>query len=217
GVAGAIPVRPSREASPERSSGARVSRPLPRAAALAVAVAIAVVTLRPAPDLPAVAVVAAPLPAGWTPVTPTKIERRFAADHGAVVTKGVDPATGASIVQVASASWAAQHVPEQCLRASGWTVSDDRPVAIDGLGWVRSATVTRDGRTASALWWFQSDDRITDDLVVRILDGRRRWVLVSLLAPTAEAAIAAARDVARSSVPVAFTDGDAGASIQEGS
>jgi exosortase O len=162
--------RPLRGTAP-----AQAWRLLPVAAALAVALWGQVPSQGPQ-EITA----AAPVPSGWSEIEPTAIERSFAQEHGASVTKAMGPA-GASVVLVASRSWLAHHVPEQCLLAHGWRLDEDHPTWLGGVP-VRQAAVRRDGQRATAIWWFQRGEEVTDDLVVRIRGGGR-WVLVSVLVP----------------------------------
>lgn len=112
-------------------------------------------------------------------------ELAFAEQHGASVRKARFERAGhtGTVVAVASRSWLAHHVPEQCLTSDGWSLLTDHPARVGG-GPVRFARVERDGATATALWWYQSATLRTDDHTVRILDGLAHdtpWVLVSVL------------------------------------
>lgn len=173
----AAPPSPVRVPSPAAPSARWLSPVL--------AAILAVAAFRPVPSPPRATVHAMSAPAGWEPIPASAAERAFAAENGAGLTKARLPELGATIVMVESRSWLAHHVPEQCLRAAGWTVSADRPAWVDGRA-VRVETVTRDGVQATAVWWFQAGDRTTDDLVVRIREGwttGEPWVLVSVLVP----------------------------------
>jgi exosortase O len=83
---------------------------------------------------------------------------------------------------VPSRTWRAHHLPVQCLEGGGHEVDSPRTVLLDGRP-VRLADV--DAHTLTAVWWFQSPDRVTDDLAARVWADLRgeetRWVLVSLL------------------------------------
>jgi exosortase O len=167
-----------RGASPKPARGRAPVRPwrlLPVTVALCVALWGQVPSQEP-PEITA----PAPLPSGWTELVPSVIERSFAQEHGASITKARGP-HAASAVLVASRSWLAHHVPEQCLLAHGWRVEEDHPVWIGGAP-VRQAVVRKDGQRATAIWWFQRGEEMTDDLVVRIRSGGR-WVLASVLVP----------------------------------
>jgi exosortase O len=174
----AVPVAALRPRAP---APADPSRP-PHGVPVAVAAAwLAVAALRPAPAPPA-PVAAVPLPAALVPVAPVEAEQAFAAAHGAAITRG--RAETATVALVAARSWLAHHVPTWCLTASGWTLGEDRPVAVGGA-LVRLAPATRDGRRATAVWWFQSAEARTPDLAARVADGLAgggTWVLVSVLA-----------------------------------
>lgn len=164
--------------TPEVSPAREIARVSPwrwylTSAALLVSFAVA-------PSPPIVQTWPVPVPVGWSEMAPSDVERTFAREHGAAVTKARGP-DGASVVMVASDSWLAHHVPEQCLVAAGWRVTEDEPAWIDGVP-VRIARLRREGQSATALWWFQSGEQMTDDLVARIRTGGR-WVLVSVLLP----------------------------------
>lgn len=164
---------------PEVADGPDRRPPLRVAPGVGVAVlALAVVLGGPAP--PPVPTDAPTLPPEVTVVPPTAAEAAFAEAHGAGLAKGRLPE--GTVVLVASRSWLAHHVPEQCLEAAGWRLDDDRPDVVAGLP-LRVARARRDGRTATAVWWFQSASTVTDDAVVRIRGGvaGSTWVLVSVL------------------------------------
>ncbi|MEQ1568687.1 MAG: archaeosortase/exosortase family protein [Myxococcota bacterium] len=159
-------------AGPARASGAPVW-----AAALALALAAGAPRVDHRPD----PVPAPTLPALFEPVAVSDAEQRFADRFGAALVKG--SSGPAAVVLVASRSWLAHHVPTMCLRAAGWTPSHERIVAIDGRP-VRQVALSRGGERATALWWFTSDDRVTDDVVERIRDGLltgRPWTMVSVV------------------------------------
>ncbi len=148
--------------------------------ALLVAGWLLAAAVRPDPA-PPVAVAAVALPAGLEPAEPAAAELAFAREHGAAVTRGRTP--DATVALVASRSWLAHHVPTWCLKAGGWTLGPDAPALVAG-DVVRLASATRDGRQATAVWWFQSASVRTDDAAVRVADGLSgggTWVLVTAL------------------------------------
>ncbi|NEQ28844.1 MAG: exosortase O, partial [Microcoleus sp. SIO2G3] len=87
------------------------------------------------------------------------------------------------LLLVASSSWQAHHSPELCLISSGLAVSQmqQQQFTPDVVGrWMLI-----DGDRQSALYWFQSPHRTTDDFLDRIWGEVSRqdsdWVLVSIL------------------------------------
>jgi exosortase O len=92
------------------------------------------------------------------------------------------------LLLVASSSWQAHHSPELCLISSGFAVSQmqQQQFTPDVVGrWM-----SIDGDRQSALYWFQSPQRTTDDFLDRIWGEVSRqdsaWVLVSILFDTSE-------------------------------
>jgi exosortase O len=168
--------------------GAVSSAPGPRWPGVAWAVAVLWALLglveptRSAPR-PSTAVVT---PMAWVSLPASPQEEAFYRQHGARLTKARHP-SGAQVAFVVSRSWLAHHVPEQCLEAEGWSLSDDRP--LDGNGHlVRAAEVRRSEQRAAAMWWFVGPDVATDDHTARIRAGLAAdapWVLVSVLSPHA--------------------------------
>lgn len=175
--AGLAALRLLGEAGEETAEVYAVRRQVP---AWVPAIALIVPLLAPAPARELASTERAPLPDGWSELAPSPIEQRFAGEHGAALTKARHP-EGASVVMVASESWLAHHVPEQCLVADGWRLVEDHPALIGGLP-VRLARLRRGSEVATAIWWFQRGELLTDDLVFRIRQGGR-WVLVSVLLP----------------------------------
>lgn len=171
--------RPSRGAI---AAGPERSWPFPAAAAL-VACWLAVLPLRALPPAPVAHSPVPVLPADWASLPTTDAELHFVSRHGGSLVKGQHD--GMLALLVSSRSWLAHHVPEQCHEASGWTLSGDTAVPIDGH-LVRWSRAQRDGVDATALWWFQSAERRTDDHTERIRAGISSdapWVLVSMLVP----------------------------------
>jgi exosortase O len=88
------------------------------------------------------------------------------------------------LVMVASPTWQAHHSPELCLAAMGYQVTPtiDR-VTIPGAGRTRWLSLDRGKR--SAVYWFQSASRTTDDFISRFWDDvfRResQWTMVSIV------------------------------------
>jgi len=92
-----------------------------------------------------------------------------------------------SMILITSNTWRAQHRPERCFEVYGFSVNDsstylvapDFPVRLVSLG-------DGDGRSlTSAVYWFQSAQRTTDDYGTRmwadLAPERERWVLVTIL------------------------------------
>jgi exosortase O len=122
-------------------------------------------------------------PAGWEPVASTPQEASFIGSRGGVVRKARHPELGASLAMVSAHDWVVQHDPSLCLSSGGWVLDTDRPVRI-GDRPVRIARVARDGQHGTAIWWYQAEDRATDDLAERIAASWTDpgpWVLVSVL------------------------------------
>lgn len=92
-----------------------------------------------------------------------------------------------SMLLVTSSSWRAHHRPERCFEVHGFEIYDsmtqlvapDFPVRVVGVG----SGGVRANR--SAAYWFQSQDRLTDDYASRLWADLAirptRWVLVSIL------------------------------------
>jgi len=92
-----------------------------------------------------------------------------------------------SLLLIASSNWRAHHRPERCFEVHGLMLNDlhtylvrpDLPVRFVSLGKRGSDTAL------SAVYWFQSADRTTDDYGARIwadLSFRRtQWMLVTIL------------------------------------
>lgn len=88
-----------------------------------------------------------------------------------------------SLLAVHSTSWRAHHAPEICLAGAGhridvlqsWSLAPDRTLRV----------ATLDGGACTALYWYQSRTRTTDDLLARVFAdlhrGEAEWVMVSIL------------------------------------
>jgi hypothetical protein len=95
----------------------------------------------------------------------------------------------------------AHHPPEQCLQGSGLAVQDARTWLVAPQMPVRVLRLR--GRQGSALYWFQSRTRVTDDFAARVWARDDRWAMVSVLfdgsrPPPAELALLLQRFLARS-------------------
>lgn len=170
----------------------------PRILALAGAVCVLALAYQPRPA----SALAPPLPeALWPtrlattadPLTPE--EQAWLARDGAERAERVrfawpapDGAITGSATVIASATWRAQHLPERCLEVYGLRLASVRSMAIAADFPLRVVALGDPGLgqpTRSAVYWFQSATRLTDDYAVRIaadLAPRpERWVLVALL------------------------------------
>lgn len=139
--------------------------------------------------------VSLPAALGATPLAPVPAELRFFTGVGVAppqkwrfTAASPDEAAGATsltgtLLAVPSRVWRAHHQPEACLLAAGHLVEAPGTVSLGPEFPLRLARV--DGGGATAVWWFQSPTRVTEDLAVRTwaaLSGAEdRWVLVSLL------------------------------------
>lgn len=92
-----------------------------------------------------------------------------------------------SVLLITSTTWRAQHRPERCFEVKGLTVEHIQTCLIAPEFAVRCLTLSDgDGHAlASAVYWFQSANRTTDDYGTRLWADlspqRDRWVLVTLL------------------------------------
>jgi exosortase O len=90
--------------------------------------------------------------------------------------------TGAAVI-VSSPTWQAHHSPEVCLAAIGYKIAPMVQRIVTPAGTARWLSL--DGGTRSAVYWFQSATRTTDDFNSRFWDDvfRResRWTMVSVV------------------------------------
>jgi exosortase O len=103
--------------------------------------------------------------------------------------RGDDGIVSGSVIFISSATWRAHHNPERCLMLYGLSLDDshthlvrtDFPVRYISLG----ANQGGGHSLQAGTYWFQSDERTTDDYATRIwadvAPERDRWVLVSIL------------------------------------
>ncbi len=81
-----------------------------------------------------------------------------------------------------SPSWRAHHPPELCLTSGGIKLEEIRPLSLRPGRKARMLKLSN-GRTA--IYWYQSPEQTTPDMLSRIgselSGGQRRWVLVSIL------------------------------------
>ncbi len=113
-------------------------------------------------------------------------ERKFFASYAGVTTRKQQfqyaDLTGTSVV-VASPTWQAHHSPELCLAAIGYQIAPriERVITPE----VTARWLSLDGGKQSAIYWFQSATRTTDDYMSRFWDDifRResRWTMVSVV------------------------------------
>jgi exosortase O len=134
-------------------------------------------------------------------------EQKFFANYPGVTTQKQQfrygDLTGTSVL-VSSPTWQAHHSPELCLAAIGHKIAPtiQRIVTPE----VTARWLSLDGGTRSAVYWFQSATRTTDDFNSRFWDDvfRResRWTMVSVVfdrantpaAPTVQAFIKQTHD-----------------------
>jgi exosortase O len=95
--------------------------------------------------------------------------------------------TSGSMILIPSRTWRAHHRPERCFEVYGLTVENWRTYLV-GEGFPVRFLSLRYGKgqgSLSAVYWFQTRERATDDYSTRMwadLDPEReRWVLVTLL------------------------------------
>jgi exosortase O len=113
-------------------------------------------------------------------------ERKFFASYPGVTTRKQQfqygDLTGTSVV-VASPTWQAHHAPELCLAAIGYKVAPTIQRVITPA--VTARWLSLDDGKRSAIYWFQSTTRTTDDFMSRFWDDvfRResRWTMVSVV------------------------------------
>jgi exosortase O len=111
-------------------------------------------------------------------------ERKFFASYPGVTTRKQQfqygDLTGTSVL-VASPTWQAHHAPELCLAAIGYKIAPTIQRVITPE--VTARWLSLDDGNRSAIYWFQSATRTTDDFMSRFWDDvfRResRWTMVS--------------------------------------
>jgi exosortase O len=113
-------------------------------------------------------------------------ERKFFANYPGVTTRKQQfqygDLTGTSVL-VASPTWQAHHSPEVCLAAIGYKIAPVVQQAITPE--VTARWLSLDGGKRSAIYWFQSATRTTDDFMSRFWDDvfrqESRWTMVSIV------------------------------------
>ncbi|MCB0115786.1 MAG: hypothetical protein KDD84_16915, partial [Caldilineaceae bacterium] len=92
-----------------------------------------------------------------------------------------------SMIFVTSNTWRAHHRPERCFEVRGLAIEDSQPHLVGADFPLRVVSLGAGERHSlySAVYWYQSADRVTDDYATRIWADlspvRERWVLVSVL------------------------------------
>ena len=92
-----------------------------------------------------------------------------------------------SMILITSSTWRGHHRPERCFEVYGLSLEDSHTQIINPDFPLRVVSLGYGDQPAqlSAVYWFQSAHRTTDDYATRMwadLDpGRERWVLVSIL------------------------------------
>jgi exosortase O len=120
------------------------------------------------------------------PLTLNPQEQRFFANYPGVTTSKQQFHSGeltGTAVLVASPTWQAHHSPEVCLASIGYKIAPTIQRIATPTGTARWLSL--DGGTKSAVYWFQSATRTTDDFNSRFWDDvfRResRWTMVSVI------------------------------------
>jgi exosortase O len=126
------------------------------------------------------------LPMQTQPLDLNPQEQKFFANYPGVTTRKQQfqygELTGTSVL-VASPTWQAHHSPEVCLASIGYKIAPEiqRLVTPD----VTARWLSLNNGTKSAVYWFQSATRTTDDFNSRFWDDvfRResRWTMVSVM------------------------------------
>jgi exosortase O len=126
----------------------------------------------------------APMHTQSLPLNPQE-QRFFANYRGVTASKQQfqsDELTGTAVM-VASPTWQAHHSPEVCLASIGYKIAPTIQQVLTPTGTARWLSL--DGGTKSAVYWFQSATRTTDDFNSRFWDDvfRResRWTMVSVV------------------------------------
>jgi exosortase O len=100
------------------------------------------------------------------------------------VTEGGTQVTG-SILFLTSATWRGQHQPERCFEVQGQKVEGSQTIVFEPGFPARFLYLSAGPVRASALYWLQAGDRVTDDFATRIwadlTPDNQRWVLVTVL------------------------------------
>ena len=115
----------------------------------------------------------------------TQFERDFFTSNQASVNKyrfNYDGLTGSALV-VNSRYWKAQHEPHNCYLGQGYSLGYEGAWLLGNGSAVRFLQV--DNATRTAVYWFQSVDRITPDYSARVLSGvlepKQTWLMISIL------------------------------------
>jgi len=99
-------------------------------------------------------------------------------------------ANGNSIVLVTSNWWKAQHKPDHCLQAMGFSIQNSQLLTLDASGGdieavSRLTLLDENNQPYTAVYWFQSATELTADHYRRMVDSLkhpdRQWTMVSLL------------------------------------
>ncbi|MFZ6031001.1 MAG: exosortase O [Chloroflexota bacterium] len=90
-----------------------------------------------------------------------------------------------SFLFLTSDTWRGQHRPERCFEVEGLTVESSHTVMFPDDFPARVLEVSHGPVRASAFYWLQTGNRVTDDFATRIwadlTPDRPRWVLVTIL------------------------------------
>jgi len=121
-------------------------------------------------------------------------EQRFFTNNKAIAVKYQLGAAveNNSVVFVTSNWWKAQHKPDHCLHAMGFSIQSSHVVALEAAPSTSSinavtvlSMIDEDQQTYTAIYWFQAADVLTADHYRRMTDTfrhpNRSWTMVSLL------------------------------------
>jgi len=115
----------------------------------------------------------------------SRLERDFFANNQASVYKfrfDFESINGSALI-VSSRYWKAQHEPHNCYLSQGFSLGFEGTWLLTNKSAVHFLRIDESGKTA--VYWFQSADRITPDYSARVIDGvlapHKNWLMVSLL------------------------------------
>ena len=93
-----------------------------------------------------------------------------------------------SVMFVSTEYWKAHHEPKNYLIADGHHITKDKSVRLSSDKTLRVLNLTHQGRSLTALYWFQTTTHSTDDFSARLFaslwDRRQPWVMVSVILDT---------------------------------
>jgi exosortase O len=96
-----------------------------------------------------------------------------------------ESSTSGALMFLTSSTWRGQHRPERCFEVQGQKVESSQTVMFAEDLPARFLHLSRGPVQVSALYWFQTGNRVTDDFATRIwadlAPENQRWVLVTIL------------------------------------